>query len=269
MAGISNTIQKIQPPTPDQWAEVLPHYQVHATPGSAASEIPAPVSINVLEFATAVFAVVVAAPMLRGQVVDIGTDNTAALCWLVRHRSSAGAADALLKLLALTCVLYSIRIIAHHVRGIVNYIPDWISRVLGAEFADPPKLFRSIRKLKPIAHEHFIQSLHDWVASGETLSRREIGRLLLSHILQDPTTMSADTVVQMMFLVLATENISPITDGRIPRVMTSFQRLIDEDIPNEGIPPTLSEALAAAKHWDTLSTTTTPNTMDVTQSLPS
>ena len=247
---IDRTILSIPAPTPEQWTDVAPHFQAHVRPGSAAVEIPAPISINVLEFATAVFAVVVSAPTLRGQVVDIGTDNTAALCWLVRHRSSAGAADALLKLLALTCAFYSIRIIAHHVRGIFNYIPDWISRVLGAEFADPHEVFSALPQGHRPSHPEFVEKLHAWVSGGGSLSRRETARLLLSHILVNPVTMTTKAITSMMFLVLASDDIGPILDSRIPRVMTAFQRLVDAGAPVENIPPTLHEALAAAGLWD-------------------
>ena len=42
------------------------------------------VNINVLEFASAVYAILLWSSRLRHCVVDIGTDNTACLCWLVR-----------------------------------------------------------------------------------------------------------------------------------------------------------------------------------------
>jgi hypothetical protein len=65
-----------------------------------------------------VYTLVMFAPLLRNCVVDFGAVNTATLCWLVRNRSSPGAADALLKFLSLTCTIYNIKLVVHHVAGI-------------------------------------------------------------------------------------------------------------------------------------------------------
>ena len=152
--------------------------------------------------------------------------------------------------MALTCAFYSIRIIAHHVRGIFNYIPDWISRVLGADFADPHEVFSALPQGHRPAHPEFVEKLHAWVSGGGSLSRRETARLLLSHILVNPTTMTNKAITSMMFLVLASDDIGLIPDSRIPRVMTAFQRLVIAGTPVESIPPTLHEALVAAGLWD-------------------
>ena len=138
VAAIAARLLCYRTPTDEEWQEVEPslaHFEIQEevkTPRIARA-----VTINVLEFTQAVYTILVHAPILRGCVVDFGVDNTATMCWLVRNRSSPGAADTLLKLLSLTCTIYKIKLVVHHVRGVVNVLSDWMSRVLGAEFADP------------------------------------------------------------------------------------------------------------------------------------
>ena len=86
-------------PDDDQWVFVEKALQSYTLPGSTTIPRPCPkLTINVLEFAVAVFMIMLAAPILAGKVVSLGADNTAALCWLVKNESSSGAADTLLKL---------------------------------------------------------------------------------------------------------------------------------------------------------------------------
>ena len=68
----------------------------------------------------------------------------------------------------------------------------------------------------------------------------------------------------MMSLVLASDDTGLIPDSRIPRVMTAFQRLMNEGIPAEGIPPTLHEASAAAEIWDRIPAPTVSRGGDAT-----
>lgn len=108
-------------PDDDQWVVVERSLQFYTIPDAGVVANPCPkITINVLEFAIAVFMIMMVAPLLAGQVVSISGDNTAALCWLVKNKSSSGSADTLLKLLSLTCVIYNIRLVAHHTRGIHN-----------------------------------------------------------------------------------------------------------------------------------------------------
>ena len=209
-----------------------------------------PITINVLEFATAVFTIVVTAPLLANTVVDIGTDNTATLCWLVRNRSSPGAADALLKLLALTCVIFNIKLVAHHIRGIFNYLPDWISRVLGADFVDPQP-FR-IPFPCPISSTDFIPALYCACRDARITSRRLRCRLILSHILSSSVDMPTAHIILMMRLIATRDEVDVIADDRIPRVLTSFQRLISLGCPLPTLPKTLDDALAATASWDNI-----------------
>ena len=85
--------------------------------------------LNGLEFATAVFAVMWWAPMIQGCCICLGADNTATLCWLVKHKTTNVASDTLLKLLALTCAVYNIQVVTEFIPGVCNVLADWLSRV--------------------------------------------------------------------------------------------------------------------------------------------
>ena len=94
------------------------------------------ININVLEFVSAVYALLLWSFRLQGQVVDIGTDNTACLCWLVKQKAQSISADRLLKILAINCIISNIRIRSHFIPGINNLIPDYLSRNLECSFLD-------------------------------------------------------------------------------------------------------------------------------------
>ena len=94
------------------------------------------VNINVLEFASAVYALLLWAHHLCNRVVDVGTDNTACLCWLIRQKARSVVADRLLKIMALMCSAFNIRLQAHFIRGVDNWVPDFLSRDLEWSFMD-------------------------------------------------------------------------------------------------------------------------------------
>jgi hypothetical protein len=94
------------------------------------------ININILEFASAVYALLLWSFRLKGQVVDIGTDNTACLCWLVKQKAQSISADRLLKILAINCIISNIRIRSHFIPGVNNLIPDYLSRNLEWSFLD-------------------------------------------------------------------------------------------------------------------------------------
>jgi hypothetical protein len=86
------------------------------------------VSINILEFASAVYALAKWGPLLRDSTVSFGTDNSATLSWLIRSRSRTEIADRLLKTYAFTCLAYGIHVSAYHVPGVLNVLADILSR---------------------------------------------------------------------------------------------------------------------------------------------
>ena len=151
--------------------------------GSDVVDLDTPLSINVLAFATAVYAILLYAPLLQGYVVSIGTDNTACLCWLVRNKASSGVADALLKILSLVCTIYSIKLVAHHVPGVVNYISDWISRAGGLEDYDPHAHLAVSELEDPQAFLTAVEDLINLRSGPDPFNRMNLCRLILGKLL--------------------------------------------------------------------------------------
>jgi hypothetical protein len=89
------------------------------------------VSINVLEYFSAIFFVMVWSDILRGKVVSIECDNTAAVSWLLKGRAKGGgAADVLAKLTVLFCYEAKIYLLCKHLAGVLNVVADFNSRDL-------------------------------------------------------------------------------------------------------------------------------------------
>ena len=88
----------------------------------------ADVSINVLEFFAAVYFILLWLPFLRGKTIDLQLDSSSAVAWTCKHRASAPWADDVSRLFVLTCMLFEIRVIAEHLPGRLNVIPDFRSR---------------------------------------------------------------------------------------------------------------------------------------------
>jgi hypothetical protein len=238
-------------PTRPELDDLRPHYEAYEVPDDSPTPRRArAVTINVLEFTQAVFTIMVFAPILRNCVVDFGTDNTATLCWLVRNRSSPGAADTLLKLLSLTCTIYNIKLVVHHVPGKVNIISDWISRVLGVEFADPHDVFLDIDVSASIP---FLSTIYTRLRDrAKPLDKQQVCRLLISHALRCEEDLSAAAIIQMMESLHHLESVTCCTDDRIPTVIDSYQRAFSGQSPPPPIPTDLTSAVTAALEWDSL-----------------
>ena len=219
------------------------HYKVggsHALP-----ECAGPLTINILEFATVVFLIVVYAPALRGKVLSIGSDNTATLCWLVRNRASCEAADNLLKFLALTCTIYNIRLVVHHVRGIHNQLSDWISRVTGIEDADPHGPLRYVDFASPSVA---LGGLLKWLSGPDPPDRRTICRVLLSLALTSSDPLTTHDFLRLMLLLRDLPTIPSPLEPRIAVVLDAYQSL-EKSIQPPPIPTNIDSAMTAASLW--------------------
>jgi len=247
---IQNRLLPLNTVTTDELHTLDQHLQQYLVEGASSAMFSAPrATINVLEFATVVFFVLVAAPFLKGLVVSLGADNMATLCWMVKHRSSSGAADTLLKLLSLTCTIYNIKIVVHHVKGSVNYLSDWLSRVSGIETCD----YHSLLQSNDLASdESFLPMLETHIRVDRSANRRSVARLILSHALLCTTTMSTDTILRLISALRHFQHIDWGHDPRVSRVLSSFQNLLDRGHPAPSIPLNITDAMAASVRWDNL-----------------
>ena len=90
------------------------------------------VSINVLEYFTVVFYVMLWSSSLAGKVVHVESDNTAAVSWLKKNRTKGRnpLSDSLAKLFTLFCIRKEISLLSTHLPGRLNDAADLRSRDL-------------------------------------------------------------------------------------------------------------------------------------------
>ena len=96
-------------------------------------------SINVLEYFTVIYYVMVWGNLFRNQVIHVKCDNTAAVSWIMRNRAKHNsAADSLARIFSLFCLSHNITIICTHIKGVENVLADYLSRdlVLATQAAD-------------------------------------------------------------------------------------------------------------------------------------
>ncbi len=217
----------------DNYNGLLHHFQMNDN-----DQIP--IHINVLEFAIVVFALMFWAPVLRGRVVSIGTDNTACLCWLMKNKSAPGIADALLKILALVCLLYDIRIVAHHVAGIINFLGDWLSRVKGIDICDARHFLAGAQRN---SQDRFLAELLAMAEPDSQFTRRDICRAVLTRVLIHSDEMTLPLLISIMVALQRVPGISGFPDSRVFQIMDGFCKAEDRgDDVSAGIPSKIHDA---------------------------
>jgi hypothetical protein len=86
--------------------------------------------INILEFVTAILAIITERSTLRGRIVRINVDNTAAISWLNKLRAKHEFGQLWVALVVTVLLEYNIIIICMHIPGVANIIADDLSRFL-------------------------------------------------------------------------------------------------------------------------------------------
>jgi hypothetical protein len=88
------------------------------------------IDINVLEYFSVMYFVMLWGPLLRGQALGIKCDNTAAVSWLQKSRASnkSPVGETLVQTFTLFCIAFEITLIPSHVKGILNIRADYLSR---------------------------------------------------------------------------------------------------------------------------------------------
>jgi hypothetical protein len=84
------------------------------------------ISINVLEYFTAMFYVMVWASEFEGRVIRVECDNTAAVSWLMKSRANGGnvVANLLAKIFTLFLLRHCITLICTHLAGEKNLVAE-------------------------------------------------------------------------------------------------------------------------------------------------
>ena len=106
---------------------------------SSTKDMETGVSINVLEFFSVVYFVLIWRHELKGCIVRTNCDNSATVSWLSRMRACGWSpvSEALMKLFALVCLKFDIRIISYHLPGIFNIYADLLSRDISLQELPP------------------------------------------------------------------------------------------------------------------------------------
>lgn len=172
--------------------------------GDGSSLIPA-LDINVLEFATAVFAMVLWAPLMQGSCVCIGADNTATLCWLVKHKTTNVASDVILKLLSLTCAVYNIQLVTEFIPGVRNVLADWLSRVSGGDRWD---FAQEAAKFCGGSQGFFRENLNMMAKDPESFPRRLISRTILMRSLTVSEPVAFQTLLAIILALKGVDDLS-------------------------------------------------------------
>ena len=91
-----------------------------------------PISINVLEFFTVMYYIMLWGPSLKGKKIRINCDNTAAISWILKSRGSnkSPVAESLVKIFVLYCIALDITLVPRHIPGKLNLKADQLSRLL-------------------------------------------------------------------------------------------------------------------------------------------
>ena len=87
------------------------------------------VSINVLEFFTAVYYLLVLGPTMKGTVMHLWSDNGSTVAWVNKMRAAGGVGARLAQLLCLCCVKWDISLSSSHIAGVKNVFADELSRL--------------------------------------------------------------------------------------------------------------------------------------------
>ena len=172
-------------------------------------------NINVLEFASAVYAILLWSSRLKHCTVDIGTDNTACLCWLIRQKAQSVSADRLLKVLALNCIIFDIRLRSHFIPGVENLIPDYLSRSLEYSTLDQSK--DAIKLVNPIT-EQFLNNL-----LSEDYTHQQLCRAIIHQAL---VVVEPLTITELLAIVNALQqHHMDVDDINHPGLMTTLDDL--------------------------------------------
>ena len=141
------------------------------------------VSINVLEYFTAVYYIMLWSEKCENKVIHLECDNTAAVSWIVKSRAGHSSyADALTKVFSLFCLKYNITVTCTHIEGARNIIADQKSRDL----------------------LYYSQDADEGVANGPVSSasnKREICRRLLLECIIRPASMHGPNLLRLLTLL--------------------------------------------------------------------
>ena len=135
------------------------------------------IHINVREFTVTCAGLWIHITILADKVTDIGGDNTACLCWIIKHKATNFMADRILKIISLLCYRFRVQIKDHKIAGKVLFQPDWLSRAQGINYMDPQTDYGPVHE-----EEHFFRLIENGCGGNYTkLCRIVLQRCLTTN----------------------------------------------------------------------------------------
>ena len=135
------------------------------------------IHINVREFTVTCAGLWIHITILADKVTDIGGDNTACLCWIIKHKATNFMADRILKITSLLCYRFRVQIKDHKIAGKVLFQPDWLSRAQGINYMDPQTDYEPVHE-----EEHFFRLIENGCGGNYTkLCRIVLQRCLTTN----------------------------------------------------------------------------------------
>lgn len=104
-----------------------------------------PTDINGLEFVTAICAISANRDFLRGKILHLHVDNTSAVAWINKQRTSQLHGQSWIRLLLSVMLTYDILIECVHIPGVFNVYADALSRYL--QHTETMNLTASLRRM--------------------------------------------------------------------------------------------------------------------------
>ena len=144
------------------------------------------IDINVLEFFVVIYFILLWGNELKGKIVEIQCDNTAAISWLLKMRASSKSpvAETLIKVFALYCAAMDITLLPVHIRGIHNVHADFLSRDIS---------------LQETSQECINSKDKEW---WKQLSRQDTCRQLLMASIVRPHTIPSPLILELLKALL-------------------------------------------------------------------
>ena len=136
--------------------------------------------INGLEFVTAICAIIANRDLLRGKVVHLHVDNTSAVSWINKQRTSQLFGQAWIRILITVMLTHDILIDCTHIAGVLNVYADALSRYLSHQ--GTASLIATLREqpmLSAASRQHIWsmsstpRSTTEYLATLETLERQD------------------------------------------------------------------------------------------------
>jgi hypothetical protein len=173
------------------------------------------IHINVREFTVTCAGLWIHITILADKVTDIGGDNTACLCWIIKHKATNFMADRILKITSLLCYRFRVQIKDHKIAGKVLFQPDWLSRAQGINYMDPQTDYGPVHD-----EEHFFSLIESGCEGNYT----KLCRIVLQRCLTTNSFVSFNELYRTVTIMAKyAHNYQPPQNPAIIKILDAIQ----------------------------------------------